>query len=149
AAPVEPPNTSPPPDNRPAIIAAAAAKPLTGGGNENLQSLAADDYKTALGLLKPIDDVNMVAIPDRTDADVQIAMIDHCEKMQDRFAILDSKRNIPLFGDGGVEGQRRGVDSKYGYAALYYPWLKVSPLVGSKPISVPPSGHVAGIYARI
>jgi phage tail sheath protein FI len=35
------------------------------------------------------------------------------------------------------------------YAAFYYPWLQVSdPLTGGS-ITVPPSGHMAGIYARV
>lgn len=31
---------------------------------------------------------------------------------------------------------------------LYYPWLKVTDLVTREVVSVPPSGHVAGIWAR-
>jgi phage tail sheath protein FI len=36
-------------------------------------------------------------------------------------------------------------DSKY--AALYYPWITIGGPDG-KPMAVPPSGHMAGIYAR-
>jgi len=39
-----------------------------------------------------------------------------------------------------------GYDSKY--ATLYYPWIKVmDPLTGA-PAFLPPSGHVAGVWAR-
>ena len=43
----------------------------------------------------------------------------------------------------------RAFDSSY--AALYYPWLRVNdPLrLGGTLRSVPPCGHVAGIYARV
>jgi len=34
------------------------------------------------------------------------------------------------------------------YAALYYPWIKIDDPVLNRPISVPPSGHIAGIWAR-
>lgn len=142
---VEPPNTTPPPDNRPMKLAATS---LGSGVNDNPATLAASDYKMALSLLEPIDDVNMVIVPDRTDADVQQAIIAHCQNMQDRFAILDSPRDVPLFGTDSVEVHRRSLDSDGGYAALYYPWLRVSPDRGTESILVPPSGHVAGIFAR-
>lgn len=143
---VEPPNTTPVPNNRPKNISATA---LAGGVNDSPNTLLPSHYKNALSLLSVIDDVNMVAIPDRTDADVQQAVIAHCVNMQDRFAILDSKRGAPLFGTGSVEVQRASAETQNGFAALYYPWLQVSPAIGDKPILVPPSGHVAGIYARI
>ncbi len=145
AAPVEPPNIAVPPTNRPQTI---AATPLAGGANDNPATLTGTDYKNALALLEQIDDVNMVAIPDRQDADVQLAMIAHCENMFDRFAILDSRRGAPLFGTDSVELHRSGVESANGFAALYYPWLTISPVSGTDPILVPPSGHIAGIYAR-
>ncbi|MGG6268104.1 phage tail sheath family protein [Leptolyngbya sp. AN03gr2] len=35
------------------------------------------------------------------------------------------------------------------FAALYYPWITVpNPRNGGKPIAVPPSGHMAGIWSR-
>jgi len=142
----DPPSTSAPPDNRP--VATAAAQTLAGGAVDDPATLVASDYRAALDLLTPVDDVNMVAIPDRTDPDVQGAVRDHCESMMDRFAILDSMRGAPLFGGGSVEVQRNGLTSTRGYAALYYPWLLVPPAAGSHNLLVPPSGHVAGIYAR-
>jgi len=144
AAAVEP-NSTPAPFNRPAV---AAAAPLTGGAPDQPPSLQAHHYKEALGRLEAIDDVNMIAIPDRTDDDVQLAMIAHCERMHDRFAILDSRPGAKLSGSGSVVEHRHGVDSTDGYAALYYPWLFVSPATGPGRVLVPPSGHVAGVFAR-
>ena len=145
AEPVEPPNTANPPDNRPQTL---AASPLSGGTNDNPATLTSTDYKNALASLEAIDDANMVAIPDRQDDDIQLAIIAHCELMADRFAILDSRRGAPLFGTDSVEVHRNSLDTARGYAALYYPWLRVAPAAGGDPILVPPSGHVAGIYAR-
>jgi phage tail sheath protein FI len=68
--------------------------------------------------------------------------------MMDRFAILDSKPGVGLFGTGSVEEQRNGVTSANGYAGLYYPWLLAPAATGDGRVLVPPSGHVAGIYAR-
>jgi phage tail sheath protein FI len=39
-----------------------------------------------------------------------------------------------------------GYDSKF--AALYYPWIEVMDPLTNKPMMVPPSGHVAGLWCR-
>jgi phage tail sheath protein FI len=143
--PVDPPNATAAPDNRPAVL---ATKALDAGVADNPASLNSSDYKSALGRLEAIDDVNFICIPDKTDADVQGALLTHCETLKDRVAILDSVRGLPMTGTGSVEEQLAGLVSADGYAALYYPWLQVMPKSGSLPILVPPSGHMAGIYAR-
>jgi hypothetical protein len=144
--PVDPANTTAVPNNRPATLAATN---MLNGNADTPATLTAADYKTAIAQLEPIDDINILSIPDRSDADVQLAMIAHCEKMADRFAILDPARNLPPFGAGSVDTQRAGLTSTRGYAALYYPWLTVSDHSGTQTMNVPPSGHMAGIYARI
>lgn len=84
---------------------------------------------------------------------VQRAMIEHCELMRDRVAILDAPQRPgghPLT-IGGVEDWRRQLESEHGFGALYYPWVKVlDPLpLKSNPVrAVPPCGHIAGVYAR-
>lgn len=36
------------------------------------------------------------------------------------------------------------------FAALYYPWIQVpNPRNAGRPISIPPSGHIAGVWSRI
>ena len=40
-----------------------------------------------------------------------------------------------------------GYDSKM--AALYYPWIEVMDPLTRRPITIPPSGHIAGVWARI
>ena len=113
--------------------------------------------RTGLEGLEVAEDVTMVACPDvmaayeakLLDRDgvkmVHLAMIAHCERMGNRFAIIDP---LPDLSPQDVKKWREvetNYDSKY--AALYYPWVKVSGPDG-KPLAVPPSGHVAGIYAR-
>src|SRR5262249_10918754 len=47
--------------------------------------------------------------------------------------------------------QRAWCESARGYASLYYPWILIndpSSLTGTDTLLVPPSGHIAGIYAR-
>ncbi len=83
---------------------------------------------------------------------VQQALIQHCQTMQFRFAILDPpdfgypKLHVDL---GEVQSWRQRFDTMY--AALYYPWILVrDPLqLGNSVVRrVPPSGHVAGVYAN-
>jgi phage tail sheath protein FI len=83
---------------------------------------------------------------------VQQVVISQCEAMQFRFAILDPpdfgfpKQRVDL---GEVQSWRSRFDSKF--AALYYPWIFVQdPLqLANQPVRrVPPSGHIAGVYAN-
>jgi hypothetical protein len=143
----DPPDSWPPPPyNQPR--ATVAAQNLGGGAAEDLQALNVADYQRALETLESIDDVNFAAIPDRQDADVQLALLAHCERMKDRVAIFDSRRGLPPFGPGSVETQRASLDSGGGYGALYYPWLQVADASGNGHKFVPPSGHMAGVWAR-
>lgn len=104
----------------------------------------------------PPDDAQEEQPPAFTRADVSAverALVEHCELLQDRVAILDA----PVKTGGGalsvseIQQWRRELDSARGYAALYYPWVKVlDPLrLGGSPVrAVPPCGHIAGLYAR-
>jgi uncharacterized protein len=146
ATPAVPPSVTPLPFNQPKTAAAGVA--LGGGANDDPSQLGATHYANALDVLESVDDVNLVCAPDSQDAAVQGELRSHCEKLKDRFAILDSKLGIEPFGGASVITQRNGLDSPKGYAALYYPWIYIAPASGSKPLLVPPSGHLAGIYAR-
>jgi uncharacterized protein len=143
-----------PPDTLPAAL---AARQLEGGKEDQLDELEPDDYMDAIDELKRVDDVNILCVPDLagfdpTDPekvqdmlDIQRHMIKHCEEMKDRFAILDAQQNATT---DAVHDQRGKLGSDGGYAALYYPWLEISNPLGSGRIKVPPSGHIAGVYAR-
>ena len=87
--------------------------------------------------------------------DIQRAMVEHCEQSKDRVAILDAPPVSPKSGKSltldEIQDWRQQFDSERGYAALYYPWIKVvDPLhtKGSPVRAVPPCGHIAGLYAR-
>lgn len=107
--------------------------------------------RTGLQAFVEVDEVTIVCIPGVTSETVQTAMITHCEGMKDRFCILDSVKDADI---AGVQGQKEDVVSEKGYSALYYPWIKVpiETVEGGnlKMIQefMPPSGYIAGIYAR-
>ncbi|HEX2644832.1 MAG TPA: phage tail sheath subtilisin-like domain-containing protein [Thermoanaerobaculia bacterium] len=100
----------------------------------------------ALAQFEAIDEIALVVVPGATDAAVQSAVISHCENMGDRFAILDGQ-NTATLTPAAIQGQTG--DSNY--AAMYYPRIQVfdpDPAVNG-PAYVFPSGHIAGIYARV
>lgn len=89
---------------------------------------------------------------DREIFQVQEAMIQQCERLRDRFALLDAPASSALDAAGGlgaIRDWRNRFDSAF--AALYYPWIEViDPLRGSSGLTrrIPPCGHVAGQFAR-
>jgi len=114
--------------------------------------------RTGMGGLVVAEDITMLVVPDLMAAyqqgmidlegvqAVQLAMISHCENMGDRVAVLDSP---PGMKPQEIENWRVNIanyDSSY--AALYYPWIRVFDPVAGKSALMPPSGHMAGIWAR-
>jgi phage tail sheath protein FI len=111
---------------------------------------------TGLEALGEIDDIAIVAVPDGGGYDALMAgqvagrLIAHAEKERYRIAIVDAPRNSSMNAIRKFRGQ---LDTKYG--ALYHPWVEIldpleRPAQGAPPkrLLLPPSGFVAGIYAR-
>jgi hypothetical protein len=103
--------------------------------------------------LEAIDDISIVAAPGIVDPVVQSNLITHCENLTDRVAILDG----PVLGDGDQRTKDNIMKvARTDYGALYYPWIKVFDIAtqlmepdGNGERLCAPSGHVAGIYARV
>ena len=136
-------------------------RPGTSCNSDGRRPVAADyagnfdsttNRQTGLKAFEDVDEISVVAAPGITanfqvnSADAKSVinlLIAHAEQMRYRIAVLDS-------GDGQgpdeVRAFRANFDSSY--AALYYPWVTIhDPLTGSF-LNLPPSGFVAGIYAR-
>ncbi len=128
------------------------------------EDISADAYigdpeqRTGFGGLEAVEEITMVAIPDLMSAHqsgrlsmeaviaVQRALITHCVAMGDRIAILDPPPDLTPRQVKTWREETAGFDSKY--ATLYYPWIKVhDPAIG-RTAFVPPSGHIAGVWAR-
>lgn len=78
----------------------------------------------------------------------QLELIAQCERTRDRFAVLDPPRDVtdPQAALAWIDGLPRT-----SFAAAYFPWvLAPDPLrlAGGLVRPLPPSGHVAGVYAR-
>ncbi|MCV2395209.1 phage tail sheath subtilisin-like domain-containing protein [Actinotalea sp. M2MS4P-6] len=138
----------------------AAPVPAPVNGRKFAGSEAA---RTGINGLAIAEDVTMVIVPDLITAAtkedgsidlalwkaVQTSLIAHCELHSNRMAVLDAP---PGMGPQQIKEWRSDTamyDSAF--AALYYPWIKVENPVGSNgnaEVFIPPSGHVAGVWAR-
>ena len=112
--------------------------------------------RQGMGGLAAVDEVTMVCMPDLMtlssngdDAqlrDLQGKMIAHCENAGDRMAILDAPADLLPQEILEWRMNTAGYDSKM--AALYYPWIEVMDPLTNRPMMIPPSGHVAGVWCR-
>jgi phage tail sheath protein FI len=117
----------------------------------------ADRPAKGLEALGEIEDIAIVALPDSgalVDADERESavrhLLSHAERQKYRIAIVDGPANSSI---SEIRAYRGLFDSKYG--ALYHPWIEIldptqRAAQGAPPrkIKLPPSGFVAGIYAR-
>jgi phage tail sheath protein FI len=134
---------------------------LSGGGMPAAKPLTAGDFignvpdRTGLGAVEALDDVRLVVCPDvmtlldgtedgkKQVVAVQKAMIDQCERLRYRFAVLDTPPKLNV-QEAKEWRTYTGFDSSY--AAMYYPWIQVFDLLTSQTKLVPPSGYMVGIY---
>jgi phage tail sheath protein FI len=136
------------PDNR--TLAHAIYGFFNNGGTRcwvvRVTDVTAEAVTGALTTFEAIDEIALVAVPGATDQDIQTAVINHCENMGDRFAILDGQAAPTEFTAEEIQGET----DKSSYAALYFPRIQVfDPHTTDNRAYVPPSGHIAGVYARI
>lgn len=104
-----------------------------------------NDPSQELQKFEAIDEIAIVAVPGATSKTQQEAIIDHCEKMKDRVAVLDGTQSPDSLTTDAITNSTRNSN----YAALYFPWIKVFDPVSQGNIAHPPSGHIAGVYARV
>lgn len=127
---------------------------LSGGvdGVEDADFIGDESNKKGLRAFDEVDDINIVAIPDKAgDPEVILGGLTYCKNRKDCFFIADSPyglipTDVVKFRKG-TGGGNTGNAFNSSYGALYYPWVYISdPLTGKKKL-VPPSGAVAGTYA--
>ncbi|MBR0748774.1 phage tail sheath family protein [Bradyrhizobium japonicum] len=118
-----------------------------------------------LDLLAAIDEIAMIAAPGCSDAASHEALLSAAEQLGDRIALLDGPESVDdveqltraaQISDGedpAKGGRRTGMrprESDHGYGAVYFPWINCRDAINPEQIiSVPPSGHIAGICARV
>lgn len=114
---------------------------LNGGKRCYICKVANSDYASALAKLEAIEEVSIVYSPNaQAVAGLAEALINHCERLRSRFAIIDSLK--------GQDSSSLTKPRESLFAALYYPWIYVKQTGVGPMCLVPPGGHVAGIYVR-
>lgn len=110
---------------------------------------ALDTLDEQLPALAAIDEIAIVAVPGATKAVQHNSLLEHCMNLQDRVAILDGVQ-LPAdqtdLTEAAISPSGRSKAGSYG--ALYFPWITIFDPITKTEIAVPPSGHLAGIYAR-
>ncbi len=129
--------------------------------------------RTGLAALEAIDEIAIVAAPGYADALSYEELLSHCERLGDRVAILDPPAEIietepltrvatapapkaadkatdapapaPKSGPAEIPGLR---PRQSDYGTFYVPWVSVRDPLSGDVVSTPPSGHVAGVWAR-
>ncbi|WP_406014001.1 phage tail sheath subtilisin-like domain-containing protein [Streptomyces sp. NBC_00984] len=139
------------------LAPAAPASPAAGALTPELY-VGDPDRRTGFGGLEAVEEVTTIAVPDLMSAyerglldlesviAVQQGLISHCELMGDRVAILDPPPGLSPQQIRAWRTDRANFDSKY--ATLYYPWIRVADPASGRARLVPPSGHIAGVWAR-
>ena len=126
---------------------------LVGGFNGSASKLSAGDFigtdkgpsmRTGLQAFIENETVSIMAMPGIVDLNAQLALVAHCENRASRFAILDVPKDKKTVAD--IKTHRDIFDTEY--AAIYHPWLHTFDHLDKKNIAIPPSGAMAGIYAR-
>jgi len=109
-----------------------------------------------LAAIAPLDTIDLVCVPDimrdqptlTEVVTLQQKVLDHCDTLGDRFAILDAvseAKEDRQKRTANVPAQRQQLHGDSG--ALYGPWVEVQDNGETK--SIPPCGHIAGTFARI
>ncbi len=152
---------SPVPHNLPEPLAMTRLS----GGRDGIEAVTPEDFighdmgpgeRTGLMSLAANEEIALMIVPDAMlfynrepgpsgelkAQRLQDQLIAICENQKDRFTILD----IPQSKDiEWVRRWRRRTDSSF--CAYYWPWLRTTGVSGHAAI-VPPSGYLAGCYAR-
>ncbi|MFD7838217.1 hypothetical protein ACFV5L_23975, partial [Streptomyces sp. NPDC059761] len=112
--------------------------------------------RTGLAGLKSVPDVTMVAVPDLWTGGTADALggtvignvAGHCATMRNRLALVEPPSGKSASAVAAFLTHLASPDTEdAAFTALYYPWLEV-PGVDGTPRTVPPSGHIAGVWAR-
>lgn len=137
------------------------------GGRDGIEHITPEDYvgfnrgpesRRGLRAYEENEDIGLICLPDvfsslarsqgfRGEQDalaVQKAAVEVAEKLRYVQVILDPP---PGLSPVEVKEWRSRFDSRH--AAVYYPWVKVLNAAGTGTITIPPCGHVAGIYAKM
>jgi phage tail sheath protein FI len=133
-------------------------KPFTGGSDGGISDadfIGTESNKRGLYSLDNVQDLSILIVPGRATSAVHNAMLTYCEQHRDgtAFAILDPPAGMSADDIVTYVSTTASLENASEYGAIYWPRVRVSnpnkSLFGpGSTIVVPPSGILAGVYAR-
>jgi hypothetical protein len=137
---------------------------LGGAASDGLSDLSVADFigsdliKNGLHALDAVEDASILVVghsrltsaaePDPIvhQLNLTAATIAWIEGRRDMFYIIDPPRTAGTDPIQAVRDFRSSISSSY--AGIYFPWIEIGDPLTGQPVIVPPSGAVAGIFAR-
>lgn len=120
-------------------------------GTDGTAALTINSYETGFHVLDDKNDFSLLAAPGVGTTKMVDAGMSYCEgrPLRDVFYIGETGKYDDSVNDASVF--RKNLTKANSYSALYYPWVLANDPSGrsATPIMLPPSGFVAGLYARI
>ncbi len=119
-------------------------------GSDGTAALNEQSYSTAFTRFDKITDFSLLTVPGiGTSTMVDLGM-GYCSnrELQDVFYIGEMSRDDDEPSE--AEAFRKVLTQPNSYGAVYYPWIKALDPSGksAEPVLLPPSGYMAGLYAR-
>jgi len=131
-------------------------------GDDGLTDLADTDFigsaagATAMYAFVAVSDLRVLAIPGKASSAIHNAMLTYCDTVRDGlcFAVLDPAAGLSASEVVTYVETTAALLNASEHGAIYWPWCKIvnpsqSVFGTDAQITVPPSGIVCGIYARL
>jgi phage tail sheath protein FI len=120
-------------------------------GSDGTGDVVEATFSAAFPRLDNVTDFSLLAVPGEGTAAMMSQGMDYCgnRPLQDVFYIGETGRLDVDVTD--ATDFRNSLTTANSYGALYFPWVKAQDPTGRsrEPILLPPSGYLAGLYARI
>lgn len=120
-------------------------------GSDGIAVVSETTFKNEFYRLDPLTDFSLLAVPDWPTAAMTTMGMEYCatRPLQDVFYIGEVQPSDDTVDE--AQKTRKDLTTANSYGALYFPWVKALDPTGKsrEPISLPPSGFIAGLYARI
>src|SRR5574337_529479 len=132
---------------------AAVAAPVTAvtPGSDGTAVVTETTFGTAFSRLDTLTDFSLLAVPGEATTAMMDLGMGYCANrpLQDVFYLGETASHDDTADEAATFRKQLTVANSYG--ALYFPWVKALDPTGQSrdPILLPPSGYIAGLYARI
>lgn len=131
----------------------AVVAPVTAAtpGSNGVAALSQLDFSNAFPRLDTITDFSLLSVPGEGSTVMADLGMAYCANrpLQDVFYIGETASTDDTVAEAATFRNKLTTANSYG--AIYFPWVQALDPTGAsqQPILLPPSGYVAGLYARI